>query len=325
MSFAPFFRKRMAGLLLFGLLHLFFLWMGDILSLYALLGFVLIYFRNHSDKKLLRWAVFLLFLPVIHLLVMIITGSFYPMMLFDTFENYWTSLKLPMRDFRNMGRPEPDILYFLQTGNFSEFFNILLRTPIIRLAIILIEGRAFKVLACFLIGIWAGRQILNGNLLQNTHLLKKIALWGFIIGIPMNLLMVFSQEQGRGVWTLVDYLSNALGVVPLASAYAVSIALWARSSPKFLSWFAPAGRMALSNYVFQSVIGIIIFYGIGLGYATTLDLWKVMLIGVVIFTGQIIFSSYWLKRFKYGPLEWLWRTMTYGRFIRNKQLTNLKQ
>ena len=76
--FVPFFMKRMTGLLLIGGIHLFLLWLGDILTLYALLGFLLISFRHFSNKKLLIWAVILLFMPVLHWLIMYLTNTFYP-------------------------------------------------------------------------------------------------------------------------------------------------------------------------------------------------------------------------------------------------------
>ena len=74
---------------------------------------------------------------------------------------------------------------------------------------------------------------------------------------------------------------------------------------------APYGRTALTNYFFQSVIGTFIFFGWGLGYIGHLSNRTTFILAFIIIIGQAIFSSWWLKRFKYGPLEWLWRTGTY--------------
>jgi uncharacterized protein len=87
-TFAPFFNRRMIGLLLIGSVHLFLIWLGDILTLYALLGLVLIFFWNFDDKRLLKWAAVLLVLPVINWLFMYSTELFYPYTLYNAFDQY---------------------------------------------------------------------------------------------------------------------------------------------------------------------------------------------------------------------------------------------
>jgi uncharacterized protein len=185
-----------------------------------------------------------------------------------------------------------------------------------RLFSLLYEGRFFKVLACFLIGIWAGRKILNEGLLQNQKLLKQIMLYGFLLGIPMNILLAYGSVQTEQVWQLLDFIIYALGVVPLACAYAATVALHFNSKQKYLSIFAPVGQMAMSNYILQSIISIFIFYGIGLGLALETPLWQVIGIALLVFILQIIFSKYWLQKFRFGPLEWIWRMMTYQKYIK---------
>ena len=79
---------------------------------------------------------------------------------------------------------------------------------------------------------------------------------------------------------------------------------------------AAPGRMALTNYIMQSVFGIIIFYGIGLGIGATVGLIYVELIAVVVFTIQVLYSYLWLQHNRFGPLEWGWRILTYGKWIK---------
>ena len=81
------------------------------------------------------------------------------------------------------------------------------------------------------------------------------------------------------------------------------------------SWIAAPGRMALSNYISQSVIGIVLFYGIGFGLGTTFGLAAVELTAFGVFLLQILCSRLWLHSFRFGPLEWLWRMATYGRYF----------
>jgi uncharacterized protein len=189
--------------------------------------------------------------------------------------------------------------------------------PLNRYGFILLEGRMFKVLALFLIGIWAGRHILQHNLLVNKVLLKKILLWGLVIGLPMNILRAFIEFRiFKGeIWGVLNYVTYAAGVVPLACAYGALVALVMQRNQKILSWFAPVGKTALTNYVFQSIISIFIFYKIGLGFVNTMGLLQITMLAIFIFIGQLIVSTIWLTYFRYGPLEWIWRVLTYGKWI----------
>jgi uncharacterized protein len=105
------------------------------------------------------------------------------------------------------------------------------------------------------------------------------------------------------------------GVVPLALAYIAGFALlWLRpSARRGLAWFAPAGRMALTNYLAQSVIGIFVFYGVGLGLGGRVGSAAAALIAIVVFAVQVLLSALWLRRYRYGPVEWMWRSLAYGR------------
>ena len=319
-EFVPFFGRRMFWLLIIGLCHIFFLWLGDILTLYALLGFVLILFRNCSNKKLLIWSIILILLPIFHRLLLNLTGWYYPREFFKLYSAYWEYLELPIRDFGN-GMVRPDNSYYFESSSFVEFFKINLGRPLIRFANILNEGRAFKVLGIFLIGVWSGRKILNENILSNTPLFKKIFIWGFIIGLPVSIFRtVIEFFLDRSLfWEFMNNITYAFGTVPLAMSYAALIALICSKNANKLKWFAPVGRMALSNYIFQTIISITIFYGIGFGFHGQFSFVSIMGIALFIFIIQSIFSYWWLSKYKYGPLEWIWRQLTYGKRIHLKK------
>jgi uncharacterized protein len=318
-SFPLFFSKRMLGLLLFGLIHLFFFWLGDILTLYALLGFLLILFRNMSSTKLLIWAGILLMMPIAHLLLMIGFDNFYPLTFFEPLARYLNHNNFPIA----MNLNEVDWLAFehhlLDVTSWRQFFTINFGLPILRYLEILMEGRIFKVLACFLIGIWAGRMILHEGLLENKSLLKKIVLYGFLIGLPMNILLAVAKTQPEGIWTIINFTSYAFGVVPLTCAYAAGVALLLQKRRKILLLLAPVGQTAMSNYIFQTLISVIIFYGVGFGLAMQLPLWAVVVLALSIYSAQVILSTQWLKYFRFGPLEWIWRMMTYQKYIPNRK------
>ena len=109
-----------------------------------------------------------------------------------------------------------------------------------------------------------------------------------------------------------------VSVYPLGGAYAALLGLFCIAHPDLAmwKWFAAPGRMALTNYIFQSVIGIILFYGIGIGLGASLGLAQTEIAATGVFTFQILFSKIWLRYFQYGPLEWVWRMLTYGKWLK---------
>ena len=316
-DFVSFFFKRMMCLLIIGLFHLFFIWLGDILVLYAIIGMVLILFRDLSNKKLLFSAIFLLIMPIIHLVIMIAFNNIYPLTLFEMAESFFANNNIPIEKTNG----QPDIYAFakvwLDGKSWNQLFTINLGMPLLRYMEILLEGRIFKILACFIIGIIAGRMILQNDLLENKILLRKIFTYGLLFGIPMNVLLAYGKTQPQGLWTVINSVTYALGVVPLALAFAAAIAIFLISDKHFLRILIPVGKMALTNYLFQSIISIFIFYGIGLGFAFDFSLWQIILMVIIIFGIQITLSSLWLKHFHFGPVEWIWRMMTYQEYIKN--------
>ncbi|MFZ6053080.1 DUF418 domain-containing protein [Halocola ammonii] len=315
--FVPFFTRRMLGLLLIGSIHLVFFWPGDILTTYALIGLVLILFKDFSNRNLICWAIVLLLLPIVHWCFMYFTDNFYPYPLFGYVSQYGAKLGLIIPETAGTKFPMYDPGAQLATENFARWFEMQIRLPIMRLGLLLLEGRLFKILALFMIGIWAGRQILRNGLLENTALLKKITIWGLVIGIPFSVFRSVLEfgNFNSAFYTFLSYVLYAASVVPLACGYAAGIALIVKSRPKALKWFSPVGRTALSNYLFQTGIGMFIFYGIGLGFTQDFGFSIVLGIAILIFMWQIVFSTLWLKFFRFGPMEWIWRQMTYSKWV----------
>jgi uncharacterized protein len=318
--FVPFFMKRMTGLLLIGGIHLFLIWLGDILTLYALLGFLLISFRHFTNKNLLIWAGFLLFIPILHWLAMYFTNTFYPANLAGRF--FEMAGRIVSKESTEGLDSNFSLPAYFAITNFKTWIEINLHMPLLRLSRILMEGRAFKVLGLFLIGMYAGRQILENDLLSNTRLIKKIMWWGLVIGLPMNLLRTWVEFYSANEGAMSDfpeYVLNFLGLTPMALAYCAIVALVVTRRKAWLNGFAAIGRTALSNYLFQSIISIIFFYGIGLGFAFSHGFSFSVLFVLIVFALQILFSSLWLRYFRFGPVEWIWRQLTYGKVIRLKK------
>ena len=185
--FAPFFRKRMFWLIVFGLIHMFLFWAGDILTLYAFLGFFLILFVKKSDKTLLLTALILILFPLVNWAFIHFTGIYYPGLALQKSTEIYQHFGMPVIE-RN-GNTRPDTISFLLNENIPDFFKMTLGNGFIRIGMILDEGRIFKVFGIFLIGLWTGRKILNEGLLDNVTFLKKVFMIGLLVGLPINIVV----------------------------------------------------------------------------------------------------------------------------------------
>lgn len=317
--FAPFFKRRMFWLLMFGLIHLMVFWQGDILTLYAVLGFALIPFINISNRRLLFFAGLLILLPILNWLVIHVLGIEYPKYFRLISIDIWVTNGFPQIKWGET--TYNDFIFLLNNDSWLNLFVMNFGNAFLRLYSILEEGRIFKVLGIFLIGIWAGRKIINENLLENTKLLKSIALIGILIGLPMSAFRTYLEfiAEPSEMSSLLGTMSYAFGTVPFALGYAALIALIFKRKPKFLQWLAPAGKMAFTNYISHTLFGIIFFYGVGFGFAGQMGFTLITLIASGVFLAQVLFSTIWLRYFKYGPLEWLWRQLTYGKILKLKK------
>jgi uncharacterized protein len=309
--FAAFFRKRMFWLLVIGVIHLCLFWAGDILTLYALLGFGLVWFVNKSNKTLLITAGVLILFPIANLALMYFAELPYPKPFFVLNRTIYEYFDMPIVEVN--GNMTPNFKAYLLNENILDFFKMNIGNAFFRIGTILLEGRIFKVFGIFLIGIWAGRKILNGNLLTNKPFLKKVFWIGLLLGLPFNFMRGYLQFYAEDVITnkFLHSTCYALGTVPLALSIAASIALLCLKGYRFLNLFASVGKTALTCYLVHTFASIIIFYGFGFQLAGKYGFTIVMLIAIAVFTGQVIISRIWLKYFDFGPVEWVWRKLVY--------------
>jgi uncharacterized protein len=176
--------------------------------------------------------------------------------------------------------------------------------------------RFTKVLGMFLVGLWIGRFALYAKLDQYRPLLRKTARLGLGVGLPVSALKaIFSMWPDAP--PTIEFAAETcyvVGTPTLALGYAAGFALmWESGKERLLDWAAPAGQMALTNYLMQTVLQSFIFYGWGLGLIAKLGLVFVFPLSLALFALQVAYSRWWLARFRFGPVEWLWRSLTYGR------------
>jgi len=169
----------------------------------------------------------------------------------------------------------------------------------------------------FLLGYYIAKNRWFAEIPHRRQQLKRIMFWSAAIGIPCNIvlaqLMATDAYYSLAPLGILEPIVYAYGVPALGMCYACGIAL-AYHSQRFraaLNGLAPLGRMALTNYLMQSLLCCILFKSYGLGFFGAVSPLYFTLIGISILILQIIFSVWWLSRFQFGPAEWLWRSMTY--------------
>lgn len=183
-------------------------------------------------------------------------------------------------------------------------------------------SRISKVFGMFLIGFVIGRTNFYQNIAAHKKLITRIIAVGLLIGLPANYLLAhymstatsdYFQLKEKGLYQTIAY---ALGVAPLALAYVglMMMAFQMQLGKKWMTYFAPVGKMAFSNYILQSLVGNFVFLGAGLGMMGTIGPVWYTVFGIGFFILQLICSTLWLHYFNFGPLEWLWRSATYKKW-----------
>jgi uncharacterized protein len=307
--FVPRFRRRLLFLGLFGALHIALLWEGDILLLYALAGLLLIPFRDAEPARLLRWALGLLALPLLLYLLALAALA--------------------------LARLDPRSAALLADGEaqFSAAFAAAQANTVARYAgadpalaavgrvldylaqIPLLLLRLPTVLAMFLFGFAVGRAGLLHNLDRHVNLLRRVRAWGIGVGVLASLLVTigFRQLPPFAAFTILGVNQAFAGPV-LALGYAAALLLLARRRALQLALapLAGYGRVALSAYLLQSALCGLLFYGYGFSLAGQLSPLAALALALLLNGALIALSGLWLRRFRVGPAEWLWRSLVAG-------------
>lgn len=280
-----FYPRRLWVLFGFGILHAIFFWYGDILRLYALLGFALLAFRNRSNRTLLIWAG--IFYGLAFALLAMIGGPY-------------ANDPIPGFDVVAMAR---------QAYHGSSFLNVLvfqaLTFPVTFGAIAFAQG--LSVMSLFLLGLFAGRIHFFEHLQENRVWLVRTVVVGLIVGVPANTLFMLTENP------ILASFGFTIGAPAFAAMYISLIGLFSltESGQKILAPLSYIGRMALTNYILQSVVCSLLFFGYGFGLYEQIGAAGLWGITFLIYLVQIPFSMAWLSRFHFGPFEWVWRTLTY--------------
>lgn len=294
------YRRRVLFLLLIGQVHSWLIWDGDILTLYALLGLFLPAFYRWRERNLLIAAGLLIFVvPALGLWLFATLG-------WKPHEALY-GLSFAMGEALGADTSLDKVIDWVRREDFMGWFSWVISGTPFSWGLRIETWRLPKILGIMLIGIMVGRRLAAGSLLGDRGLLARVLAVGLAIGLPATAAYALLPSQGQADWP------SLIGTVPLALAYAAAfVLLWPRARA-VLRQFAPVGRMALTNYLTHSVLGTLIFYGIGFGLVGRLQPLAIYAVAILIFTAQLLFSRWWLARHEQGPAEALWRLCVYGR------------
>jgi uncharacterized protein len=300
--------RRLTVLAIIGFLHMTFLWYGDILLPYAVLGFILMLFRRRSDRTLLTWVTLLVIaVPVVMGAVPLILSA--------------AGVALPIPNLEEIAARNTETLAVFQGTDYSaivrENLSQASKFYFGRKAVFLLY-----VLGLFVLGLYVGRKEVFRNVEHYRPVLRRVAAVGISTGLAagvalsiMNLTFPPSAMMARPGLALAAAIVSISSMLPLAAGYVAAVTLlmqrpaWARR----FAVFAPVGRMALTNYLSQTVVLVILFNGYGGGLIGRTGPAFGLLVALTLFAVQIGWSAVWLTYFRFGPMEWLWRSLTYGK------------
>lgn len=299
--------KRMAGLLLFGIVHAYLLWTGDILVWYAMTGVLILPFRKLRPATLIACGLILLLLGTALYAFFQWSLPYWPPEAREGTLTYW--------------EPPPELVeHRLEVYRSGWLEQMSLRVP---------DSIMLHTFVYLIWGVWRiGGLMLLGMVLMKLGVFSATRSsafyrWLLVTALPIGLALTgwgAAQHFAHG-WS-AEYsmyggtLFNYWGSLATALAWVAVVMLICQSRPGgwIVRRMVPVGRMAFTCYILQTVICTTIFFGHGFGLYGMVPRWAQLLIVLAVWVVLIWASSAWLARFRYGPLEWLWRRMTYGRF-----------
>lgn len=305
--FAGIYSRRLLVLAAIGLAHGLLIWWGDILLPYALTGFLLFFFRKRTDKTILVWALIAYLFPLLMMTAFVVVQAFTgplfspppepaPEMLREIVQTYAEG------DWAAIARQRGTDAVRYNWGFAAFFFT--------------------NLLGLFLFGMLAWRRRLFE---PPEAAIPSYARWmriGLVLGLLANaaavgirwFVPINPMAPTPAAW--VVFVIQQIGVPALSLGYITGVLLLLRDARWHarLAPFAAVGRTALSNYLFQSVAGTLLFYSYGLGLFGQVGPALLLVPTVFIFALETMLSVWWLERYRFGPVEWLWRSATYLRW-----------
>ncbi|TPN81739.1 DUF418 domain-containing protein [Aquimarina algicola] len=293
-----FLSRRMLVLFIFGVLHIVLLWPGDVIHLYAILGLFTILLIRASNTFILCLSILLFVFPFYDQIAEFLFN------IFDYDPMYY------LRDY-----PSDKIVTTIRNGSYIEGLVLRVMDYLSNLPMLL-SILAPIALSMFLLGLYFGK----------NQLIYSIKEWIIRIKIPMLSIVIVSNVY-RILFLFIlpstamyrEFHPFFIKTMVISDTIMGLFYLWliawcyyhSATLKRFLSPLRHVGRMALTNYIMHSGIGLILFSSVGLSLYQTLSPSELLLAAILVFGVQIILSKLWLSYFQFGPLEWIWRCLTY--------------
>lgn len=303
-SFTVRFAWRLLLLLAIGFVHnLFF--SGDILVVYAVLGFVLLAIRGLGTKVLLALGLVLIFnVPRIVAGIQEAnapTPSIQEQQAMDAARD-----QIMVEARRQFQIKQSGTIAQVVEMNFKESFGA-------KLAFQIATGRLYITFGCFLLGVCAWRAKLFVDSPENRRFMGRVLAWAVVPAIATTIIVWLNPTSMRfdptNMWPYIALCVQQVAL-PAFLVAALLLAYW-RAGPES-GWraLAPMGKLGLTTYLTQTAFGLLVFYGFGLGLLGRIGLALCVALGIAFFVVQIFVAQWWLRRFSQGPVEWLWRSAT---------------
>lgn len=299
--------RRSFWLLVIGLCHAYLLWAGDILVAYALCAFLVYWFRKVRPSRQLAIGLLLIAVPSLIMLAGYVSIEQWPEEAVADFMADWrpseAQIDAELAAYRGgwLSQMDMRVPQSLEMQTFAFFFWSLWRA----------SGLMLVGMALFTWGVLTAE--------RSTRFYARLAAIGLLLGIPLVAYGVLRNTAGG--WELAysrfgpGFQLNYWGSLLISSAYIALVmlfCLWG-GLPRLRLALAAVGRTALTNYLLQTILATAVFYGSGLGLFGSVERTGQLLIVLLIWAAQLVISPLWLRYFRYGPFEWLWRSLTYWR------------
>ncbi|PHK49873.1 DUF418 domain-containing protein [Staphylococcus edaphicus] len=292
LNYYPLIYRRLTFLMVLGLIHGMFIFSGDILFGYALTGMIAVLFIQSKTKSLVKGALILFSLKIILLVAPFAISSL---------------LNDPYEQINYTGIPLSTLIEYNQNGNYLEFLKVNVIESIYSIIDVIFGSAYFEYLPYILIGMTAQKLNLVRKIQQQNQAAIK---WGIIcLSVGYLIKLPYALDYANHSYQLISTIG---GPIVAAGYILLFIAVYQYTkAARLLKVFTYLGKLSLSVYLSQSVILTFIFMGVGLGLYDKLPLYQSYAIALTLYVVQIFACYGYLKYFKLGPMEWIWRKFTY--------------
>lgn len=300
--------RRLFALFAFGAIHMLIFWTGDVLHMYALLGMLLVFLRNRSDRTICLLIALCLLFPIGSGLLKMHTFDAIDLEEVERIFNAWlvsNNIAYGTGSFADAAREHTRETWFLYSDMASLEYTI---------------SFYVQLATTMFIGFLVGRHRLIQRAPELMSQFIRLQHWSLGIGIFSALLLAYGERtvspvdtSAKSIVVSMSYVVCRLALMALYVTTLIRLTQQVRWRERFAP-IALVGRMPLTNYLLQTAIATTIFYGWGLGFWNRGGplAWLVLALAIYVLV-QVPLSVWWLKRFEYGPMEYLWRVLTYGR------------